>query len=305
MKFETNKLPPNASKDELLADIRRVSAIIIDKEHITGQDYNKYGKASISRILNHFKSWPVALKEAGLENRIKRITKRAKNTNNVSDEMIIGEVKRIAELLGKTFLTHEDINFNSELISSSTVENRFGSWKRGLALANLTHAPTGSRYQEEELLENMYNVWVAKGRQPVQRELDETISKINGKVYENRFGKFSKAIEWFVTRMNSQDASNDSEQKSITLKETPDILELKTEQKPIAENSRKIPLGLRWTILKRDNFRCVIDGNSPATGTTKSLHIDHIIPWSKGGKTMLENLRVLCAECNLGRGNDC
>lgn len=30
---------------------------------------------------------------------------------------------------------------------------------------------------------------------------------------------------------------------------------------------------------------------------------DHIIPWSKGGKTVLENLQMLCVECNLAKSN--
>lgn len=33
------------------------------------------------------------------------------------------------------------------------------------------------------------------------------------------------------------------------------------------------------------------------------LHVDHIMPWSKGGKTTFENLHTLCADCNIGRGN--
>jgi Restriction endonuclease len=31
-------------------------------------------------------------------------------------------------------------------------------------------------------------------------------------------------------------------------------------------------------------------------------HADHINPYSKGGKTIVENGRVSCAECNLSRG---
>ena len=33
------------------------------------------------------------------------------------------------------------------------------------------------------------------------------------------------------------------------------------------------------------------------------LHIDHIIPVSKGGKTIKSNLRVLCSKCNGKKSN--
>ena len=33
------------------------------------------------------------------------------------------------------------------------------------------------------------------------------------------------------------------------------------------------------------------------------LHVDHIKPVSKGGKTELSNLRTLCERCNLGKSD--
>ena len=57
---------------------------------------------------------------------------------------------------------------------------------------------------------------------------------------------------------------------------------------------------LRYDILKRDGFRCVLCGATPEEDGIK-LHVDHIIPVSKGGKTTKKNLRTLCDRCNLGK----
>ncbi len=58
---------------------------------------------------------------------------------------------------------------------------------------------------------------------------------------------------------------------------------------------------LREQIAFRDNFTCQICGKYMPDGV--GLHIDHIIPVSKGGKSVPSNLRVLCSKCN-GRKSD-
>lgn len=62
----------------------------------------------------------------------------------------------------------------------------------------------------------------------------------------------------------------------------------------------KMSKALRYQVLKRDHFRCQACG---ASGKDVELHVDHIIPVSKGGKTELSNLQTLCRDCNLGKGN--
>ena len=62
-------------------------------------------------------------------------------------------------------------------------------------------------------------------------------------------------------------------------------------------------LGLRYQVLKRDRFRCVKCGRSPATELNINLHIDYIVPFSLGGKTIIDNLQATCQDCNLGKGN--
>ena len=68
--------------------------------------------------------------------------------------------------------------------------------------------------------------------------------------------------------------------------------------------SRTISDKLRYQVLKRDNFKCCACGASPAKDPSVELHIDHIVPWSKGGENTAENLQTLCSKCNLGKSND-
>lgn len=58
---------------------------------------------------------------------------------------------------------------------------------------------------------------------------------------------------------------------------------------------------LRYDVFTRDHYRCCICGASQKDGVT--LHVDHIIPVSKGGKTAMSNLQTLCDRCNLGKSN--
>ena len=78
---------------------------------------------------------------------------------------------------------------------------------------------------------------------------------------------------------------------------------LKEEGKNTKRKSRVISDKLRYTVLKRDNFKCCACGASPAKDPSVELHIDHIVPWSKGGETSIENLQTLCSKCNIGKSD--
>ena len=60
---------------------------------------------------------------------------------------------------------------------------------------------------------------------------------------------------------------------------------------------------LREMIKKRDNFTCCICGNSIYQEPNLLLEIDHVIPVSKGGCTIEENLQTLCWKCNRAKSN--
>ena len=56
--------------------------------------------------------------------------------------------------------------------------------------------------------------------------------------------------------------------------------------------------GLRYEILERDGFKCMLCGN---TAEHALLEIDHIIPICKGGLSTKDNLQTLCHVCNKGK----
>ena len=57
-----------------------------------------------------------------------------------------------------------------------------------------------------------------------------------------------------------------------------------------------IPSSLRWDVWERDDFTC------QHCGIRKNLSIDHIVPESRGGTLVNDNLQTLCKSCNSKKG---
>lgn len=85
-----------------------------------------------------------------------------------------------------------------------------------------------------------------------------------------------------------------TENKIIDIDES-EILNKRLDEKNV------VKVGIRWQVFERDNFKCVACGASAKDGAI--LHVDHIIPRSKGGKDEIGNYQTLCHKCNIGKSN--
>lgn len=86
------------------------------------------------------------------------------------------------------------------------------------------------------------------------------------------------------------------------LKEYYDSWKLRKEYEESSKYERSLMTkSLRYDVLSRDNYKCCVCGVTAKEGA--KLHVDHIVPIAKGGKTVIENLQTLCENCNLGKSD--
>lgn len=209
---------------------------------------------------------------------------------------MIAELRRVAEVVGRRTITRAELLKQSDFIGERAVLNRFGSWKAALDAAGLELSVMGRRWTDDDYFENLLEVWTHHARAPTYAEMNSLPSRITNGAYAAKFGTWGRVKQAFVERVNSdiEQGEREATQPSVP---TP------IPAKPRQQDQRHIPIGLRYQVLRRDRFRCVTCGRSPATDLDCALHVDHAMPFSRGGKTRLDNLRSLCAECNVGKGD--
>ena len=205
----------------------------------------------------------------------------------VTSEELLTDLKEVSSKLNIKILT---IKLYSEhgKYDVTTISRRFGTWHKALTEIGLRSGNINN-YTDEDLFENILTIWQFKGKQPVRRDLAIRPSQISQGPYNRRFNSWSYALKAFINYANQKEINNTNIQSNDLEKRN--------------RTSRDPSLRLRFQILKQDNFCCRQCGASPAKDNSVELHVDHMVPWSKGGETVVDNLQTLCSKCNLGKSN--
>lgn len=206
---------------------------------------------------------------------------------NIPDEDLLSDLRRVAESGHGTLSAAAYTRHGKH--AAITVAKRFGSWNDALLKAGL---PINNEVyvSDERLFENLERVWTSLGRQPGRRDLTKPVSEFTDSPYTRRFGLWNKALTAFIGYINQDDVpSEDASARASSI--------------DIHRTGRDINLRMRFRVLQRDRFTCKSCGRSPATHMQVVLHVDHVLAWSRGGETELQNLQTLCSDCNLGKGN--
>ncbi len=205
-------------------------------------------------------------------------------TNKISDDDIIKDLLYVKdEILKKDKITMREYLAYGKY-GQKAIKNHFGTWNKLLSNANLEITRSYQHLSKEDIFFLVEELWIQLGRQPNIREF-ETMTKHTKKIIISNFGKWSICLKEFVNWETNRDKSKKTLTNTLITHKTP----------------REPSKSLRYDVLTRDNYKCVICGRS--TSDKVKLHVDHIIPYSLGGETTLDNLQTLCSDCNLGKSN--
>lgn len=285
MKYEVVK-KRNITNEDLLNDLISVSRKLKSTK-VTINEYNKIGKYNSSSLIRRFGSWTKCLALANLE-----ISKF--DYSKISRQDYLNDINAVAKNLNKNSLSAKEYDLNGKY-SSRKIIRIFETWNNALKGANLFYK-ISKNLTEEELFSNLLNVWQKLGRQPYYSDMHQPLSICSAKPYVSKYGSWYAALETFVEYVNKNETVEIANEDLMTEEKTINSF-------PKHKTPRNINLRLRYKVLQRDNFKCVICGRSPAKDPNVELHIDHIIPWSKGGETVIENLRTTCFDCNIGKSD--
>ncbi|MBX3402933.1 MAG: HNH endonuclease [Phycisphaeraceae bacterium] len=204
-----------------------------------------------------------------------------------SDEEILKGIRKFVRLHKGTVPSFKNYQrWKDRPCSQKTLRKRFGTWRETLIKSGAA-VPHLEPIDAADLVRNLERVWRKVGYPPGETML-KRYGRYSGKAYYERWGSIRRACK-LLARVYRGTLTREA------------MIEMG--QKAGRRRRREqVRLGLRWQVLERDGFACSICGACAKSRHRAGLHVDHIVPVSRGGTNDASNLRTLCSDCNIGRG---
>jgi HNH endonuclease/SAD/SRA domain len=144
--------------------------------------------------------------------------------------------------------------------------------------------PTGALTENGKFVEAAHE-YRAGRRTP---ELVRVYEKIRSGIWV--FNGFFRLVDCW------EETANGRRVFKFRLEVDPDATPKVDAREPQLDQNRLIPTSVKLEVWRRDHGRCV------QCGSTDNLHFDHVIPYSRGGSSLVaENIQLLCARHNLAK----
>ena len=73
---------------------------------------------------------------------------------------------------------------------------------------------------------------------------------------------------------------------------------------PVKNRHHRAALWIRRTLMQKQGGACAICGEQMSRGDgPRQMTIDHVMPVSKGGTSVITNLQLACSACNSAKGD--
>jgi len=235
-------------------------------------------------------------------------------------EQLLADLRLIASKTKKDVLSYHDYRALGGKHCHATFRRVFNTWPIAVHAIGLKSGEYKARHRkpnftDEEYFQELQRVWEILGRQPKAREMKANGSRMSAQAFQDRFKSWIRAIHAFCEERNSPDSNVDTGSSGVVSEsvsaELGQVAKRAMEEPQPANGAsgvrkrtpRKPSPRLRWKVFVRDRFTCRVCGRSPANVPGLVLEVDHIVSYSGLGETVLENLQLLCRDCNSGKSD--
>ena len=119
------------------------------------------------------------------------------NEKNISEDMLIIDLKNIASAINSSTLSVKEYKDNGGKYGVTTFRRRFGSWNNALKKAKLVLNVSNIRYSRKQRYDNYIASCEKLGKQASSNGMKTSTSNVSLSTYENHFGSWNNFIKEF------------------------------------------------------------------------------------------------------------